>query len=131
MSDTRDWQRLAEHLSLARVRMGFRKKVTFYRHHGLTQGDIRLISDLENGKRTNYSRSTRQWVEGLYGWQPGSVDAVLAGGDPTEAPTVQAVEVPDPQDRLMVIATAIDALTDADQERILDLARRMRPRDAE
>lgn len=43
---------------------------------------IRIISDIEKGRRTNFTASTQAKLERALGWEHGSVNAVLAGGSP-------------------------------------------------
>ncbi len=43
----------------------------------------RLISDLETGRRGNFSPSSQAVLEGHYGWRRGSIQDTLAGGTPT------------------------------------------------
>lgn len=43
----------------------------------------RLISDLEVGRRANFSGSTKAAIEDALMWAPGSIDNTLAGGEPT------------------------------------------------
>lgn len=40
----------------------------------------RLISDLETGRRTNFSSSTQEILERAYGWKRGSIQVALGGG---------------------------------------------------
>lgn len=43
----------------------------------------RVISDIEVGRRTNFSGSTKAAIEDKLLWEVGSIDAILSGGDPT------------------------------------------------
>lgn len=45
--------------------------------------NYRLIYDLENAKRSNFSRPKLAQAEEAYRWAPGSINRVLEGGDPT------------------------------------------------
>lgn len=76
-----DWQRLGELLIAARVGMGFTKRAGWVEHLGFTHD--RTITDIENAKRSNYGRATLADIERAYGWRPGSIRSVLAGGEPT------------------------------------------------
>lgn len=87
-----EWQRLAELLTARRVELNdaWRTRQQFCRDTG---AEYRIIHDLENAKRTNYSSSTLAIIERAYRWQPGSIRAVLDGGDPTPVePTVRVYE---------------------------------------
>lgn len=57
---------------------------------------VRLLSDIENAKRTSYDPATLARLEQALGWQPGSAEAVLNGGLPALIPgTVGADDSPD------------------------------------
>lgn len=79
---TNDWERLGRLLVARRVGLGFTRRAAFARHHGLSH--TRTVDDIENARRTNYEPATIAQVEQLYRWTPGSIQSVLAGGDPTE-----------------------------------------------
>jgi hypothetical protein len=61
---------------------GFRQRTRFARERGAGRISVKTISRLENGERDSYPESTVGAVEGMYQWSPGSVAAVLAGGEP-------------------------------------------------
>lgn len=46
----------------------------------------RALGDVENGRRTNYAPGTKARIEIALLWRHGSIDAVLAGGEPTPLP---------------------------------------------
>lgn len=75
------WRRLGRLLVQRREDLGYRRAVGFVRANGLKHR--RIIDDLEKGRRDNYFGSTLADAERLYGWMPGSIAAVLVGGDPT------------------------------------------------
>lgn len=79
-NETEDWQRLGRLLIARRVNLGHPVRSKFVKAKGLTHG--RTISDVENAKRTNFEPATRALIEQLYEWRPGSLNAVLAGGEP-------------------------------------------------
>lgn len=58
------WQELGRHLTRRRVALGFSKRSDFVRHLRLTHD--RTISDIENGRRDNYSAATLSQLEGYY-----------------------------------------------------------------
>ena len=76
------WVRLGELLEERRVEIdpSYRNLRLFCEEAGL---DYRLCWDIEHARRTNYRRPTLTAVEVAYGWKPGSIRSVLAGGDPT------------------------------------------------
>lgn len=76
-----DWKRLAELAIARRVELGYHRRAKFARARGLSHD--RTLSDLENAKRTNFEPATIAQIEQIYQWAPGSVRAVLDGGNPT------------------------------------------------
>jgi hypothetical protein len=91
--DSAAWRRLGELLVQRRVELGFRDREAFARARGLAHS--RILFDLENAKRDNYAPSTRADVERIYGWEYGSVQAVLDGGAPTPAEADRPLEAYD------------------------------------
>lgn len=80
------WQRLGRMLERRRGELGygFRQRARFARDSG--GPSVKTISRLEKGERGGYPESTIGAVETLYRWVPGSVEAVLRGGEPTPMP---------------------------------------------
>lgn len=76
-----EWQRLADLLVNRRISLGFPRRAPFLRIRK-SEAFERIAVDLEAGTRTNYERSPLGQAEWIYGWMPGSIRAVLAGGDP-------------------------------------------------
>lgn len=76
------WKRLGELLVARRVDLGHPRRLTWARDV-LGLSNDRIQSDLENGRRSNYDNATLAQVEQQYQWAPGSIRAVLGGGDPT------------------------------------------------
>ncbi|MFC7330767.1 hypothetical protein [Marinactinospora rubrisoli] len=64
------------------LRPEWRDRTVFARDVGLSP---RTLSDLEKARRENYRKGWLTQVEYAYRWTPGSVQAVLEGGDPTPA----------------------------------------------
>jgi transcriptional regulator with XRE-family HTH domain len=126
--DQGDWGRLGDAIVTRRVRLGMPIQKQFVDHSQLSQ---RILSDLERGKRTSYEPSTLARLEQALNWAPGSVQAVLVGGDPQPLPD------PPPDDTLpaaveddfavvtLFIAAGLDEVT---QRRILGLAGQYRRR---
>lgn len=75
------WQRLGELLLARRVELGWRRRAPFARHLGLTHD--RTLADIELARRKNFDQATLLFLERGYGWEPNSIKAVLAGGEPT------------------------------------------------
>ncbi len=81
------WQRLGRLLERRRGELGFgfRQRAHFARDSG-GRLSLKTISRLEKGERGSYPESTIGAVEAIYCWAPGSVEAVLRGGDPAPLP---------------------------------------------
>lgn len=81
-----DWQRLASAIVARRAELGMTQVGV------ATAGGISLdrIQALEGAKRTSYRKNTLAALERALQWEPGSVQAVLAGGDPLPLSGVQA-----------------------------------------
>jgi hypothetical protein len=47
--------------------------------------NYRLVQDIETAARENFDEGTKMFIETKYGWALGSIDRVLAGGEPTKA----------------------------------------------
>ena len=79
--DMSAWQRLGRMLERRRVELDTRYSnlSLFTAERGV---DYRMAWDLEHGARTNYRRPTLMAAEVSYGWKPGSIESVLAGGEP-------------------------------------------------
>jgi hypothetical protein len=73
-------ERLGHHVVSRRVALGYRNRTDFA--HSL-QFTVRTLSDIENGVR-KASPGTYAMLENKLAWAPGSIDAILAGGDPKE-----------------------------------------------
>lgn len=93
-----DWERLGRLLVARRVELGYKRRAAFARAHNLSH--TRTIDDMENARRTNYERGTLAEVEQLYGWEPGSIESVLAGGEPKPRPGVVAPHAAGEQGRV-------------------------------
>jgi hypothetical protein len=93
--DMETWRRLGRMLELRRVELATRYSnlSLFTAERGL---DYRLAWDIEHAKRTNYRRPTLTAVEIAYGWRPGSIAGVLAGGRPAPAPDPDGPAVLEP-----------------------------------
>jgi hypothetical protein len=78
------WTRLGRMLERRRGELGygFRQRARFARERGAGMLSVKTISRLENGERDSYPESTVGTVEAMYQWRPGSVERVLAGGEP-------------------------------------------------
>jgi RecB family exonuclease len=90
------------------------------------QFTVRTLSDIENGVR-KASPGTYAMLENKLGWAPGSIDTILAGGEPKELVVKLRRDSPEPRHRSF---TSDDALAGAStEELLLELRRRIiRPR---
>jgi hypothetical protein len=86
---------------------------------------VRTLSDIENGIRTA-SPGTYAMLENKLAWAPGSIDTILAGGEPKELVVKLRRDSPEPRYH----SYATDALPRAStEELLLELRRRIiRPR---
>lgn len=71
----------------------------------LRMGDRRL-GDIERGTANNVRPSTRDVIERALGWEPGSWDRVLAGGEPTLAPPRKVRRSDEPDDVVYIMRNA-------------------------
>jgi hypothetical protein len=86
------------------------------------QFTVRTLSDIENGVR-KASPGTYAMLENKLGWAPGSIDTVLAGGEPKELVVKLRCDRPEPRHRSF---TTDDALAGAStEELLLELRRRI------
>ena len=87
-------KRLGEMLIQARVEMDlrYRNRALFARERNLNE---RLIQDAETGYRGGFRSATKFAIERAYGWEAGSIDRVLAGGEPVPLTRVRTEDVMD------------------------------------
>lgn len=78
------WLRLGNVLERRRGELGygFRQRARFVMERGRGRISIKTISRLEKGERGSYPESTIGAIEVMYQLSPGSVEAVLKGGEP-------------------------------------------------
>lgn len=79
MDNAQRWQRLGEMIVERRVEIGW-TQAQFSVAAGVA---AKVISDMENGRRADYQISTLVKVQTALGWATGSIQDVLAGGEPT------------------------------------------------
>ena len=78
-------ERLGHHVVSRRVALGYRNRTDLA---GSLQFTVRTLSDIEHGVR-KASPGTYAMLENKLAWAPGSIDTILAGGEPNElAPTL-------------------------------------------
>lgn len=78
------WATLGKRARARRVALGHRHQTHFAKASGIS---IRIVTAIENGDMTgrkSYDPATVNLLETGLRWAPGSVDRILAGGDPIE-----------------------------------------------
>ena len=113
---------LGHHIVSRRVALGYRNRTDLANSLQFT---VRTLSDIENGVR-KASPGTYAMLENKLGWAPGSIDIILAGGEPKELVVKLRPTAPTPRTH----AYNGDALSHAStEELLLELRRRIvRPR---
>ena len=120
--DTRALERLGHHVVSRRVALGFRNRTDLA---ASLQFTVRTLSDIEHGVR-KASPGTYAMLENKLSWAPGSIDTILAGGEPQELVVKQRRTTLNP-----LAHTATEAPSRAStEELLLELRRRIiAPRD--
>lgn len=75
-----EWSRLAQHVVSRRRELGYLRQIDLAKASTL---GMRTLGSIETGERTQYNRSTLAALEQGLQWEPGSIDAVLDGDEPT------------------------------------------------
>jgi hypothetical protein len=116
-------ERLGHHIVSRRVALGYRNRTDLANSLQFT---VRTLSDIENGVR-KASPGTYAMLENKLAWAPGSIDTILAGGEPKELVVKLRRDNPEPRHRTF---PTDDALSRAStEELLLELRRRIiRPR---
>ena len=78
--DRRALERLGHHVVSRRVALGFRNRTDLA---DSLQFTVRTLADIEHGVR-KASPGTYAMLENKLAWAPGSIDTILAGGEPNE-----------------------------------------------
>ena len=78
--DRRALERLGHHVVSRRVALGYRNRTDLA---DSLQFTVRTLADIENGIR-KASPGTYAILENKLTWAPGSIDTILAGGEPKE-----------------------------------------------
>ena len=78
--DRRDLARLGHHVVSRRVALGYRNRTDLADSLPFT---VRTLADIEHGVR-KASAGTYAMLENKLAWAPGSIDTILAGGEPQE-----------------------------------------------
>src|SRR5262245_51785960 len=109
-------ERLGRHVVSRRVALGYRTRTELANSLMFT---VRTLADIENGVR-KASPGTYAMLENKLGWAPGSVDTILAGGEPKE----QVVKLGRTPSAAPVSHAFTDALSRASTEELLMELRR-------
>jgi hypothetical protein len=110
-------EQLGHHIVNRRVALGFRTRTELANSLKFT---VRTLADIENGVR-KASPGTYAMLENKLAWTPGSIDTILAGGEPKEL--VVKLHRPTPAPLSHAVADALSrASTD---ELLLELRRRI------
>lgn len=102
------WARLGARITSERSRR-WRKRRDFAHASGLS---VRLLADLETGRRSRYQPATLAAVEAALGWTAGSCDRIVAGGRPRREVDPSLVRLLDvwprlsPDARLLLVTLA-------------------------
>ena len=85
-------ERLGHHVVSRRVALGYRNRTDLANSLQFT---VRTLADIEHGVR-KASPGTYAMLENKLAWAPGSIDTILAGGEPKEAGGQAAPHHPQP-----------------------------------
>jgi hypothetical protein len=120
--DRRALERLGHHVVSRRVALGYRSRTDLA---DSLQFTVRTLADIEHGVR-KASPGTYAMLEIKLAWTPGSIDTILAGGEPKELVVKLRPNTPD-----RLSHAAADALSRTPTEELLmELRRRIiRPRE--
>lgn len=124
---TTGWERLGLLLLRRRVHLGYPNRSAFARDKGLKND--RTLSDLEKAKRTNFGDNTLAHMEVVYEWAPGSIERVLAGGEPTPIEETRAdtrgisvrVDLPERSELRSELHQVVDGLSEERLARALNV----------
>ena len=85
-------EQLGHHVVSRRVALGFRNRTDLANSLQFT---VRTLADIEHGVR-KASPGTYAMLENKLAWAPGSIDTILAGGEPNEPVVNRAAPPPTP-----------------------------------
>ena len=116
-------ERLGHHIVSRRVALGFRSRTDLANRLPVT---VRTLADIEHGVR-KASAGTYAILENTLGWAPGSLDTILAGGEPTEVAPIPHKSSPStPTPGYALRSTTPNTLSQASSEELLlELRRRV------
>jgi hypothetical protein len=115
-------ERLGHHVVSRRVALGFRTRTDLA---DSLQFTLRTLADIEHGVR-KASPGTYAMLENKLSWAPGSIDTILAGGEPNDT----VIELRRPTSASLSRASTEAPSRASTEELLLELRRRIiRPRD--
>jgi transcriptional regulator with XRE-family HTH domain len=137
------WERLGKYVVSRRVQLRYKTRQPFADALGIS---LRTLGDLETGRREKYEPNTIAALENALGWAAGSVDDIVAGGEPTLNPmrpdaangaTTTADNAADPDEALrrvmlsdlpddrkrLIVEILIDQKRDAERQRVAHAVR--------
>jgi hypothetical protein len=125
--DRRALERLGHYIVSRRVALGFRNRTDLANSLQFT---VRTLADIEHGVR-KASPGTYAMLENKLSWAPGSIDTILAGGEPKELVSAPHRTNNAPSPGYALRPTNPNALSNAStEELLLELRRRIiAPRD--
>ena len=115
--DRRDLERLGHYVVSRRVALGYRNRTDLA---SSLQFTVRTLADIEHGVR-KASPGSYAMLENKLSWTPGSIDTILAGGEPKELVVELRRATPD---RLSHAATEAPSRAST-EELLLELRRRI------
>ena len=122
-------ERLGHHVVSRRVALGYRNRTDLA---DSLQFTVRTLADIEHGVR-KASPGTYAMLENKLAWAPGSIDTILAGGEPNEVVSTLRRTAPNqpPSPGYALRPTNPNALSQVStEELLLELRRRIiAPRD--
>ena len=115
-------ERLGHHVVSRRVALGYRNRTDLA---DSLQFTVRTLADVEHGVRKT-SPGTYAMLENKLSWAPGSIDTILAGGEPQErVSTLPRTNLNARSQGYALRPTNANALSDAStEELLLELRRR-------
>ena len=121
--DRRDLERLGHHIVSRRVALGFRNRTDLA---DSLQFTVRTLADIEHGVR-KASPGTYAMLENKLAWAPGSIDTILAGGEPNEVVSTRRQTHPNaPSQGYALRRTNANTLSQVStEELLLELRRRI------
>ena len=127
MHGSRALERLGHHIVSRRVALGFRNRTELA---DSLQFTVRTLADIEHGVR-KASPGTYAMLENKLAWAPGSIDTILAGGEPNQWCPPCTGATPPPRPGIRAAPANPNALSQVStEELLLELRRRIiAPRD--